>query len=332
MKKILLLSISFCLQTILFAQDVDELQKNAKTYMQKGDHANAILILNRALVLQPGDLELSKNLALNYYYAKEYVKAIDVLKPLLDRDDADDQCFQMAGDSYWAIEQFKDCEKVYKKGIKKLPNSGILYNDLGQLLWIQKDFSAIKQWEKGIEMDPGFARNYFNACKYYYFTTDKVWSIIYGEIFLNIDPLNESTPEIKNILLEGYKKLFADADLEKSNSDKNQFVVAFLKTMNKQSTAVSAGVNAETLSMVRTRFILDWYTNYGSKYPFKLFEWHRQLLQNGLFDAYNQWIFATAQNLPAYQNWTTTHSQEYNELVIFQKNRVFKVPPGQYYH
>lgn len=332
MKKILLLSIAFCLQTILFAQDVAELQKNAKTYMQKGDHANAILILNRALVLQPGNLELSKNLALNYYYAKEYVKAIDVLKPLLDRDDADDQCFQMAGDSYWAIEQFKDCEKVYKKGIKKLPNSGILYNDLGQLLWIQKDFSAIKQWEKGIEMDPGFARNYFNACKYYYFTTDKVWSIIYGEIFLNIDPLNESTPEIKNILLEGYKKLFADADLEKSNSDKNQFVVAFLKTMNKQSTAVSAGVNAETLSMVRTRFILDWYTNYGSKYPFKLFEWQRQLLQNGLFDAYNQWIFATAQNLPAYQNWTTTHSQEYNELVLFQKNRVFKVPPGQYYH
>jgi tetratricopeptide (TPR) repeat protein len=332
MKKILLLSIAFCLQTILFAQDVAELQKNAKTYMQKGDHANAILILNRALVLQPGDLELSKNLALNYYYAKEYVKAIDVLKPLLDRDDADDQCFQMAGDSYWAIEQFKDCEKVYKKGIKKLPNSGILYNDLGQLLWIQKDFSAIRQWEKGIEMDPGFARNYFNACKYYYFTTDKVWSIIYGEIFLNIDPLNESTPEIKNILLEGYKKLFADADLEKSNSDKNQFVVAFLKTMNKQSTAVSAGVNAETLSMVRTRFILDWYTNYGSKYPFKLFEWQRQLLQNGLFDAYNQWIFATAQNLPAYQNWTTTHSQEYNELVLFQKNRVFKVPPGQYYH
>ena len=85
--------------------------------------------------------------------------------------------------------------------------------------------------------------------------------------------------------------------------------------MNKQSTAVSAGINAETLSMVRTRFILDWYTNYGSKYPFKLFEWQRQLLQNGLFDAYNQWIFATAQNLPAYQNWTANHSQEYNELI-----------------
>lgn len=332
MKKTLLFLIAICGQAILFAQDAAELQRNAKAFMQKGDYANAILILNRALAQQPNNLEVAKDLALNYYFAKEYVKAIDVLKPLLDRDDADDQCFQVAGDSYWAMEQFKDCEKVYKKGIKKLPGSGILYNDLGKLLWVQKDFSAIKQWEKGIEMDPGFAGNYFNACKYYYFTTDKVWSIIYGEIFLNIDPLNTSSPEIKNILLEGYKKLFADADLEKSNTDKNQFTLAFLKTMNKQSSAAATGINAETLTMIRSRFILDWYTNYGSKFPFKLFELQRQLLQNGMFDAYNQWIFASAQNLPAYQNWTSAHSKEYNELTQFQKNRVFKIPAGQYYH
>ena len=332
MKKTFLLLIVIFFQTLLPAQDVAELQRNAKAFMQKEDYANAILILNRALALQPNNLEVAKDLGLNYYFSKEYVKAIDVMKPLLDRNDADDQCFQIAGDSYWAIDQPKDCEKVYKKGIKKLPNSGILYNDLGQLLWTQKDFSAIKQWEKGIEMDPGFAKNYFNACKYYYFTTDKVWSIIYGEIFLNIDPLNASSPEIKNILLEGYKKLFADADLEKNNTDKNSFTIAFLKTMNKQSSVATAGINAETLTMIRTRFILDWYANYAAKFPFKLFELQRQLLQGGMFDAYNQWIFATAQNLPAYQNWTTTHSQEYNELTRFQKGRVFKIPTGQYYH
>lgn len=332
MKKTFLFLAVIFFQTILLAQDVAELQKNAKVFMQKDDYPNAILILNRALALQPDNLEVAKDLGLNYYFAKEYTKAIEVLKPLLDRDDVDDQCFQIAGDSYWALEQPKDCEKIYKKGIKKLPNSGILYNDLGQLLWTQKDFSAIKQWEKGIEMDPGFAKNYFNACKYYYFTTDKVWSVIYGEIFLNIDPLNASTPEIKNILLEGYKKLFADADLEKNNTDKNPFTIAFLKTMNRQSSAATAGINAETLTMIRTRFILDWYTNYANRFPFKLFELQRQLLQNGMFDAYNQWIFATAQNLPAYQNWTTTHSEEYNELTRFQKSRVFKIPTGQYYH
>ena len=49
--------------------------------------------------------------------------------------------------------------------------------------------------------------------------------------------------------------------------------------MNKQSAAASSGINAETLTMIRTRFILDWYTNYATKFPFKLFELQRQLLQ-----------------------------------------------------
>ena len=300
--------------------------------MKQGDHANAILVLNRALVLQPSNIEIAKDLGLNYYYTNNYNKAIEVLKPLLERQDADDQCFQIAGDAYMALEQPKECEKVYRKGLKLLPNSGPLYNELGKLMWVQGDYSAIKQWEKGIEMDPGFGGNYFNASKFYSLSPDKVWSLVYGEIFLNIDPLSSYTPEMKNILLEGYKKLFADADLEKNNPDKNKFVLAFLKTMNRQSSLAASGINAESLTMIRTRFILDWYTNYAKEFPFRLFDLQQQYIKDGLFDAYNQWVFATAQNLPAYQTWTTAHSEEYNELNRYLKTRVFKLPKGQYYH
>jgi hypothetical protein len=84
--------------------------------------------------------------------------------------------------------------------------------------------------------------------------------------------------------------------------------------------------------MIRTRFILDWNNNQASKFPFKLFELHKQYIQEGLFDAYNQWVFATAQNLPAYQNWTSTHNKEYSALTRFLQDRIFKVPAGQYYH
>ncbi|HMC99063.1 MAG TPA: hypothetical protein VKH37_02890 [Ferruginibacter sp.] len=181
-------------------------------------------------------------------------------------------------------------------------------------------------------MDPGFSKNYFNAARYYYFTTDKVWSILYGEIFLNMEPLSSDAPEMKNILLESYKKLFRDADLEKSNTDKNAFVAAFLHTMNKQSLVAAAGLDAESLTMIRTRFILDWFNEYADKFPFRLFELQRQLLQEGMFDAYNQWIFSAAQNLPGYQLWTQTHAYEYNELQKFQNGRIFKIPTGQFYH
>ncbi len=332
MKKLILICIAVCLQTALFAQDAKELYNNARSFMHKGDFPNAILILNRALALQPNNLEFAKDLGLNHYYLKNYKQALEVLNPLLERNDVDDQCFQIAGDAYWAMEDAKEAENVYRKGIKKLPNSGPLYNELGKVLWTKNDFTAIKQWEKGIENDPGFAGNYYNASKYYYFTTDKVWSLLYGEIFINIDPKSPFTPEIKNILVEGYKKLFADANLEKNNKDKNSFVIAFLKTMNKQSSLASSGINTESLTMIRIRFILDWDANYAAKFPFKLFQVHKQYIQEGLFDAYNQWVFATAQNLPAYQAWTNAHSKEHAALTRFLQDRIFKVPTGQYYH
>lgn len=314
------------------AQDAKQLHETARQFMLQRDYNNAILVLNRAIKLDSKSLDIAKDLGLNYYFAADYNKALEIYKPLIEREDADDQCFQVAGDIYLALENPKECEKVYKKGLKKVPNSGALYNAYGELLWAQQDYSAIKQWEKGIETDPSFSRNYYNACKYYYFTTDKVWSIIYGEIFLNIEPSGTASPEIKNILFEGYKKLFADADLTKGNDGKNEFVTAFLQTMNKQSMQAAGGINTESLVMIRSRFILDWFNDYGNKFPFRLFDQQRQLLQDGLFDAYNHWIFTASQNLPAYQNWINANTAEYSEFSRFQKGRIFRIPTGQYYH
>jgi tetratricopeptide (TPR) repeat protein len=332
MKQILVFFSMFLLVISGNAQTAAELHETARTFMRQGDYANAILVLNRAVKLEPKNIEMAKDLGLNYYFSKDLTKALETYKPILEREDADDQCFQIAGDIYLAMEDTKECEKVYKKGLKKFPESGALYNVYGELLWAQKDYSAIKQWEKGIETNPGFSKNYYNACKYYYFTTDKVWSILYGEIFLNIEPYSTSSAEVKNLLLEGYKKLFEDADLEKNGAGQSPFVQAFLQSMNKQSALASAGINAESLTMIRARFILDWYNDAGNKFPYKLFELQRQLLQEGMFDAYNQWIFMAAQNLPAYQNWITVNAAAYSELNRFQKGRIFKIPAGQYYH
>jgi tetratricopeptide (TPR) repeat protein len=321
----------FC--TSCFSQTAKELQETARSFMQQSDYTNAVLVLNRASQMEPQNLDITKDLSLAYYMQRDNTKALEVIKPLLERDDADDQCFQIACNIYKQLQQPKESDKLYRKGLKKFPSSGPLYNDLGELLWEQNDYTAIKQWEKGIEMDPSYPRNYYNASKYYFFTTDKIWSIIYGEIFINMESFSNRTPEIKSILLESYKKLFASSDIAvPAGSEKNKFVEAFIKTIDKQKAVVNTGINTETLTMVRARFILDWYQDYGDKLPFKLFEFHRQLLQEGMFDAYNHWIFEPVQNLSAYQNWTTLHAAEYNEFARFQKGRIFKIPAGQYYH
>jgi len=330
-KAIFLLGLFFLFVQNVFAQTATELQSTARSYMQQNDYANAIVVLNKAKQIEPQNIEISKDLSLSYYMQKDNNKALEIIKPLLDREDADDQCYQIAGNIYLQMGLKEECDKLYRKGIKRFPESGPLYNELGVLLWEQKDYSAIKQWEKGIEIDPNYSKNYYNACRYYNFTKDITWSILYGEIFVDIDPLNTRTTEIKSILLENYKKLFANTDVAKENNNKNKFALAFIETMNKQSSVAAAGINAESLTMIRTRFILDWYKDYATKFPFRLFDMQKQLLEDGMFEAYNQWLFGSVQDLAAYQNWTNVHSTDYNEFSRFQKGRIFKLPPGEYY-
>jgi tetratricopeptide (TPR) repeat protein len=318
-----------------FAQpeDIKSLHETARTYMRAGEFNNAIVVLVRAIDKYKKNADLQKDLVMCYYMSRDYDKALTVVKNLLDRDDADEVTYQLAGNVHKALEQPKECEKVYKKGLKKYPKSGPLYNEYGELLYSSKDYSAIEQWEKGIQVDPAYAGNYYNAALYYFHTKDKVWSLVYGEIFINMESLTERAAAIKQLLLEGYKeKLFAEADLMKGEEkNKSEFAKAFLQCMNKQSSLAGKGITIETLTMIRSRFILDWFATNASKYPFRLFDFQRQLLQEGMFDAYNQWLFGPVENLAAYDNWIKTHSEQYTAFNNFQRNRVFKMPAGQYY-
>jgi tetratricopeptide (TPR) repeat protein len=335
MKKYFFLLITFSLTIISFGQseNPETLHETAKTFMRSGDFDNAIIVLTRALKLDSKNLELQKDLVMSYYLKRDYVKALDGVKELIERDDADVVTFQIAGNVYKALEQVKDCERVYKKGLKKFPNSGPLYSEYGELLWAAKDYSAIDQWEEGIKIDPGYSGNYYNAALYYFFAKDKVWSLIYAEIFVNMESLGERGAAMKQLLLQGYKeKLFADADMMKGEEkNKSEFAKAFLQSISKQASLANKGITTETLTMIRTRFILDWYQNNAAKYPFRLFDFQHQLLQEGMFDAYNQWLFGTTENLAAYDNWTKTHAEEYSAFDAFQRSRIFKMPPGQYY-
>ena len=331
-KAIIFFTISFFFAGSIVAQTASELQATAHTFTQHGDYTNALLVLNRAALLQPNNVEITKDIAVNYYLLRDNTKALDIIKGVLDSGEADDQSFQIAGDIYKQLGLPKESEKLFKRGIKAFPQHGALYNELGEVLWEQHDYSAIKQWEKGIEVDPNYSKNYYNACKYYYLTTDNVWSILYAEVFVNMEPLNAHAAEVKEILTESYKKLFANTNFAKGNKDKSKFVAAFIETMNKQSALAGTGINTEILTMIRTRFILDWEHDNALKFPFKLFDFQKQLLQDGLFDAYNQWVFGAAENLSVYQNWTKMHAAEFADFSRLQKERMFKLPLAQYYH
>ncbi|HEU0063761.1 MAG TPA: tetratricopeptide repeat protein, partial [Flavisolibacter sp.] len=83
----ILLVILFNIPTITFSQDQTP-QQTARTFMRSGDFDNAIVVLNRALQQDPNNLDMQKDLTLAYYYKRDYAKALDKVKPMLERDDA----------------------------------------------------------------------------------------------------------------------------------------------------------------------------------------------------------------------------------------------------
>jgi tetratricopeptide (TPR) repeat protein len=330
----LIILFHFISLSLIAQQDVAQLRETALTFQKQGDYANAILILNRALQQQPNDIMVLTDIAYTYYLQKDYAKALEVIKPLVESDEAEIRTYQVGGNIYKAIEEVKDCDKMFKKALKKYPNSGVLNSEYGELLWAKKEpEEAINQWEKGIQADPSYAGNYYHAAKYYYAIPDKVWSLVYGEIFVNMESYSTRTAEIKMLLLESYKKFFTESDIFKQYKarKKTNFEDAFLEVMEKQSSLAASGITTNSLIMIRTRFILEWFEVNGKKFPHRMLEQQQYLIREGMYDAYNQWLFGATANILEYQNWTNANSDAQSKFTYYQRNRVFKMPPGQFY-
>lgn len=334
MKKMVLffLVITLAVRVIAQEQDPKTMQATAREFTRQGDYNNAILVLNRAIEKDPNSLELKKELAFNYYLQRDYTRALAQAKTFPDRKDADVQSFQILAMIYKAVEERKETEKTYRAALKKFPDSGVLYSEFGEMLASKNDNAeAIKQWEKGIETDPNYSGNYYNAAKFYSTTAEKIWAILYGEIFVNLESFSRRTPEIKTLLLDTYKTFFSSSNLS-GVSARSEFAKAYLEHMKRHASIVAGGVTPESISALRIRFILDWYQKDATRFPYRLFDMQRQLLKEGMFEAYDQWIFGAADDLNAFQNWTSTHADAYNQFTTLQKSRVFKIPSGQYFN
>ena len=80
-----------------------------------------------------------------------------------------------------------------------------------------------------------------------------------------MESLSDRGTAMKQLLLDCYKeKLFANVNITAGQEkNKSEFAKAFLECMSKQSSLLSRGVTTETLAMIRSRFILEWFDKYA---------------------------------------------------------------------
>ncbi len=334
-KSIRLLLALLLAHTCLWAQpDLNSLRETIRTFQQQGDHDNALLVINKALQSYPDNSGLEMDLAYTQYLQQDYKSARQTIEPLLDKADAEVQTFQVAGNIYKGMGDEKECARMYKKGLARFPKSGALHAEFGELLlYTQKErAAAITEWEMGIRLDPSYAGNYYHAAKLYHANRSWVWALFYGEIFINLESLSTRTAEMKSLMADAYKKFFLESRDVAAAKQGNGFETAYANILAKQADLAGMGINAENLTNIRTRFVLEWFNGPAKTFPHKLFDMQQGLLRDGLFTAYDQWIFGATGNIVAFQTWVNTHGEEYANFTKFHRNRTFKVPDGQYYH
>jgi hypothetical protein len=98
-----------------------------------------------------------------------------------------------------------------------------------------------------------------------------------------------------------------------------------------QADLAGTGINAESLTSIRTKFLVSWFEGSAGKYPYKLFDHLQYMLREGLFEAYNQWLFGAASNMTMFQQWSSNNPKKVSDFTYYQKNRVFRMPAGQNY-
>ena len=153
MKK-LLFTIAIFASVSSFSQNAHE---TAFAFMKTGDHDNAILVLNKALQTDPDNEQLMQDIALAYFYKKDFAQARTYATKLIDKNEVGITSYQIAGTVFRALEEVKEADKMYKKALKKYPNSGALYSEYGELLWSKNDENAIAEWQAFIRDVPARA-------------------------------------------------------------------------------------------------------------------------------------------------------------------------------
>ncbi|MFA6060493.1 MAG: tetratricopeptide repeat protein [Taibaiella sp.] len=309
--------------------DVTRMQENAHSYLSRGDYANAIMMFSQAIRQAPSDVSLRRDLAYTYLLSGDSKKAKEIIDPVVSSDAADEQTFQVASAIENALGNTGKAKRLLNEGLDKFSNSGLLYNSKGNLLNSDKSTKdALEAYNAGIRVEPSYPMNYYNASKIYFQNEDPVWALLYGELYLNLDPQSQRTIEIKKMMIDAYRKLFSPGKDEElpgfqstssSSNKKQNFTSLYKKVMLQCAPAISDGLNVENLIMLRTRFMLAWSKDYSINYPFTLFTYQDKMLHDGVFDAYNQWLFGAVDNSQEFSLWVKVNNKEYSNYESWRK-------------
>jgi tetratricopeptide (TPR) repeat protein len=322
-----------------------ELGEQAVKLEDDGKFEDAIKLLEQAQKLDPDNYSYPYEMAYSYHGLKDYKKAIEITQKLTKHKNADDQAYQMLGNIYDEMGKPDKALETYDEGLKVFPKSGKLYLEKGNVYWGKEEYDkALPFYEKGIMAEPRFPSNYYRATRLYCSSSEEVWGMIYGEMFMNMERNSQRTAEISKKLFDTYKKaiqITSDTgmsvsfsknatininDLKDTANLKLPFGVGVYEPLVLMSMTLFKPIDMETLDEMRSAFVDHYFENknYSKQYPCMLFDYQKKVKDAGHMSAYNHWILMKGDE-DAFTKWQDAHKAQWDAFITWFGDNKMKV-------
>ncbi len=298
--------------------DTAQVQKDVRAavdFMDRRLPDQAIAAWDRVIAAIPDFTPYRYERAVCLVMAERYQDAVDVLTPIYQDTTLFDRGYQLLGNCYDYLEDTAASRRVYEAGLEAWPGSGRLHYELGAAAFLRRDVpTALQWWVKGTKVEPRFATNYYWICKGLAATPDKLWAVLYGEAFVNLETNTERTKEISSLLFTTWNKAISlghpddpinfcsEATLNEPSPygpATMNFATAFEFTVatSSQPLIPEAGIrqrlSIKELVDLRVTFIRGWISaGYLKAYPNDLLSYHAKLLEDGWLDEYFWWLYS----------------------------------------
>lgn len=316
-------------------EKAQEQLKNAIKLMDDGNINQSIDLLKEARKLDPKNYEYDYEIGYALYLKRDFKEALKTLKYVVyNFDNCTDKCYQLLGNLYDINGKPKKALKVYDEGLVKFPKSGRLYLEKGITFLLEKNYNeALNNFEKGIQVEPNFASNYYRAALIYCNSSEAVWGMIYGEIFINLERGTRRTDEMSRILYQTYfnkitiienkataqfsknATIYIDPENFDAEKFKLPFGIGFYDPTILLALTNSKQLNLEELNKIRTSFLNLYNTDENRKrYPNALFEHQLKIQEKGFLEAYNYWVLHIG-NETEFEKWKNSHTKEWKQFL-----------------
>lgn len=330
-----------------------ELAKEAITLMDEGNIDESIKLLKNAEKLDPDRIDYPYEIAYAYYLKKDNIEAINVAESLLSHKNVFDRVYQLLGSIYDIEGNPNKAIEVYTMGLEKFPNSGRLYLEAGVVEYARENFNqAIKYWESGIKAEPNHSSNYYWLAKVFSRTDERIWALLYGEIFIDLELGSKRTEEISELLYENYQKSYINLtdstgefqltkkgfeivlenkkDIKQIKKKGLPFEGTFATVYSFSALGFSNGITLESIYQARLSFVKNWFQKHHKNYPNKLLDYQKRMIEEGVFEAYC-YYFISRGDFEAFTVWQENNQEKFNVFADWIQNNPIEIESSDMY-